>query len=78
MRTFKILKNCVDKHTGRQLPAGTILEVDDARAKELEAVPAYASEIRKEPDPVTDPEETKTLKKAPAKKKTAGRKKKEA
>lgn len=78
MRTFKILKNCVDKHTGRQLPAGTILEVDDARAKELEAVPAYASEIRKEPEPVTDPEETETPKKAPAKKKTAGRKKKEA
>lgn len=78
MRTFKILKNCVDKHTGRQLPAGTILEVDDARAKELEAAPAYASEIRKEPDPVTDPEETETPKKAPAKKKTAGRKKKEA
>lgn len=78
MRTFKILKNCVDKHTGRQLPAGTVLEVDEARAKELEGVPEYASEIRKEPDPVTDPEETETPKKAPAKKKTAGRKKKEA
>ena len=81
MRTFKILKNCVDKHTGRQLPAGTILEVDDARAKELEAAPAYAAEIRKktEPEPVKDPEEeVKEPKKAPAKRKTAGRKKKEA
>ena len=86
MRTFKILKNCIDKHTGRQLPAGTILEVDEARAKELEAAPAYASEIKKpvpkqepapDPEPVKDPEEEKP-KKAPAKKKTAGRKKKEA
>lgn len=79
MRTFKILQNCIDKHTGRQLPAGTVLTVDAARAKELEAAPAYAEEIKApEPEPVKDPEPETDPKKAPAKKKTAGRKKKEA
>lgn len=78
MRTFKILKTCIDKHTGRQLTAGTVLTVDAARAKELEAAPAYALEIKApEPEPVKDPEPEEKPKKAPAKK-SAGRKKKEA
>ena len=79
MRQFKILKTCHDKHTGRTLTAGTIIEVSEARAKELEAAPAYAEEIKApEPEPVKDPEPETEPKKAPAKKKTAGRKKKEA
>ena len=83
MRKFKILKTCCDKHTGRMLTAGTIIEVDEARAKELEKATAYASEIKDAvkaapvPEPEESPEEVKP-KKAPAKKKTAGRKKKEA
>lgn len=81
MRKFKILKTCRDKHTGRMLPAGSIIEVDEARAKELEKATAYASEIKEaapEPDPGNNSGMIETPKKAPAKKKTAGRKKKEA
>lgn len=82
MRKFKILKTCRDKHTGRMLPAGSIIEVDEARAKELEKATAYASEIKEaapEPDPGNNSGKIETTpKKAPAKKKTAGRKKKEA
>lgn len=76
MRKFKILKTCRDKHTGRMLPAGSIIEVDEARAKELEKATAYASEIKEaapEPEPAKAPEDPKKeTKKAPAKR---GRKK---
>lgn len=76
MRKFQILKQCYDKHTGRLLTPGTVLEVNEARAQELEKAPKYAAEIKApEPEPVKDPEEQKEEKKAPAKK-TAGRKKK--
>lgn len=64
MRKFLIIKPCHDKYTGQKYTVGEVIEVSNARGKELAKCPHVLTEVFEDPE---EPDQ-----------RTRGRKKKEA